>query len=65
MIELIKNIFSLLWVILLNAGAVYCIITCKVAEKIYKGTEYYDEAIAVILSTGTVLAVIAGLILHH
>lgn len=65
MLEIFKNVFSLLWVMLFNAGAVFCIISCKVSEKIYKGTPYYDEAVAFILATGTILAVIAGLILYH
>lgn len=64
-IEIVSRIFSLLWVILFNTAAIFCVFTVKVSEKIMKGTEYYDEAVAFILACGTVFAVIAGIILFH
>ena len=64
-IEVISRMASLLWVILFNAAAIFCVFTVKVSEKLMKGTEYYDEAVAFILACGTVFALIAGIILFH
>ena len=63
-IEVVSRMFSLFWVVLLNA-AIFCVFCVKVSEKLMKGTEYYDEAVAFILACGTVFAVIAGIILFH
>ena len=64
-IEIVSKMISLLWVILFNATAIFCVFCVKVSEKLMKGTEYYDEAVAFILACGTVFAVIAGIILFH
>ena len=64
-IEVISRMASLLWVILFNAAAIFCVFTVKVSEKLMKGTEYDDEAVAFILACGTVFALIAGIILFH
>lgn len=64
-IEVVSRMFSLFWVVLFNAAAIFCVFCVKVSEKLMKGTEYYDEAVAFILACGTVFAVIAGIILFH
>ena len=64
-IEVVSRMFSLFWVVLFNADAIFCVFCVKVSEKLMKGTEYYDEAVAFILACGTVFAVIAGIILFH
>lgn len=64
-IEIVSRMASLLWVILFDVAAVFCIFCVKVSERLMKGTEYYDEAVAFILACGTVFAVISGIILFH
>lgn len=64
-IEVVSRMASLLWVILFNAAAVFCIFSVKVSERLMKGTEYYDEAVAFVLACGTICAIIAGIILFH
>lgn len=64
-IEIVSRIALLFWVILFNAAAIFCVFCVKVSERLMKGTEYYDEAVAFILACGTVFAVIAGIILFH
>lgn len=64
-IEVVSRMASLSWVILFNAAAVFCIFSVKVSERLIKGTEYYDEAVAFVLACGTICAIIAGIILFH
>ena len=64
-IEVVSRMASLLWVILFDIAAMFCVFCVKVSERLMKGTEYYDEAVAFILACGTVFAVIAGMILFH
>ena len=63
--EIVSRMFSLFWVVLFNAAAIFCVFCVKVSERLMKGTEYYDEAVAFILAYGTVCAIIAGIILFH
>lgn len=63
--EIVSRMFSLFWVVLFNAAAIFCVFCVKVSERLMKGTEYYDEAVAFILACGTVCAIIAGIILFH
>lgn len=63
--EIVSRMFSLFWVVLFNAAAIFCVFCVKVSERLMKGTEYYDEAVAFILACGKVCAIIAGIILFH